>query len=95
MIHGGGDTYIKPEMAEAPVRACRQPKEFWLVENAKHNQALHVAGEEYERRVLEFFDRHLGRTQEETEEAGRPAAGLAAPHVLSREESAEHANTES
>lgn len=95
MIHGGGDTYIKPSMAEALYARAAGPKEFWLVEGAKHNGALAVDGAAYERRVLEFFDRHLGRTQEETEEAGRPAAGLAAPHVLSREESAEHANTES
>ena len=26
---------------------------------AKHNQALHVAGDEYRRRVLEFFEQHL------------------------------------
>ena len=55
MIHGGGDTYIKPEMAQALFDRAGKPKEFWLVEGAKHNQALHVAGDEYQRRVLEFF----------------------------------------
>ena len=59
MIHGGGDTYIKPEMAQALFDCAGEPKEFWLVEGAKHNQALHVAGDEYRRRVLEFFERHL------------------------------------
>lgn len=59
MIHGGADTYIKPEMARALfARAC-PPKEFWLVEGAKHNQALQVAGEAYRQRVLEFFNTHL------------------------------------
>ena len=60
MIHGGGDTYIKPEMARALFERVRGPKEFWLVEGAKHNQALQVAGDEYRRRVLAFFDRSLG-----------------------------------
>jgi fermentation-respiration switch protein FrsA (DUF1100 family) len=60
MIHGGGDTYIKPEMAQALFERAREPKEFWLVEGAKHNQALHVAGEDYRRRVLVFFQTHLG-----------------------------------
>lgn len=59
MIHGGGDTYIKPDMARALFDAAREPKEFWLVEKAKHNQAFHLANAEYKRRVLEFFNAHL------------------------------------
>jgi alpha-beta hydrolase superfamily lysophospholipase len=59
MIHGDGDTYIRSEMAQALYETAREPREFWLVEGAKHNQALHVAGPEYRRRVLEFFERHL------------------------------------
>ncbi len=59
MIHGEADTYIKPEMAQALFECAREPKEFWLVEGAKHNQNLAVAGEEYERRVRAFFDAHL------------------------------------
>ena len=45
MIHGGGDTYIKPEMALALFSKARSPKDYWLVEGAKHNQALAVAGD--------------------------------------------------
>jgi fermentation-respiration switch protein FrsA (DUF1100 family) len=59
MIHGGADTYIKPEMARALYELAPGPKEFWLVEGAKHNQALQLAPEEYHQRVLAFFNRHL------------------------------------
>src|SRR5262249_55000204 len=59
MIHGGGDTYIKPEMARALFELAGAPREFWLVEGAKHNQALHVANGDYQRRVREFFEAHL------------------------------------
>lgn len=59
MIHGERDTYIRAEMARALFDCARQPKEFWLVPAAKHNQALQAAGDEYRRRVLEFFERHL------------------------------------
>lgn len=59
MIHGGGDTYIKPEMARALYERARTPKDFWLVDGAKHNQALQVAGDAYRLRVLEFFGKHL------------------------------------
>ncbi|HEV3313114.1 MAG TPA: alpha/beta hydrolase [Chloroflexota bacterium] len=59
MIHGGGDTYIKPGMAQQLFARARQPKELWLVEKAKHNQALQVAGDQYRQRVLAFFETHL------------------------------------
>jgi len=59
MIHGGQDTYIKPDMARELFERAGEPREFWLVEKAKHNQAMHVAGAEYHQRVLQFFERHL------------------------------------
>ena len=59
MIHGGADTYIKPEMAEALFGLASEPKELWIVEDAKHNQAFHVANSAYKERVLGFFDKHL------------------------------------
>jgi pimeloyl-ACP methyl ester carboxylesterase len=68
MIHGGGVTYIKPDMARSLFARARQPKQYWLVEGAKHNQALAVAGDVYRRRVREFFERHLAA------EAAREAA---------------------
>jgi len=64
MIHGGGDTYIKPEMARALFARANGSKKLWLVPKAKHNQALAVAGDEYSRMVVEFFDRHLARREE-------------------------------
>ena len=59
MIHGEGDTYIKPEMARSLYERASGQKSLWLVAKAKHNQALHVAGAEYNRTIAEFFDRHL------------------------------------
>lgn len=59
MIHGGADTYIKPEMAQSLFEHAGPPKELWIVENAKHNQAFHLVGDEYKRRVRAFFDQHL------------------------------------
>lgn len=59
MIHGENDTYIKPEMAKALFDRAAGPKEFWLVPKARHNQAIAIAEEEYQRRVVEFFDKNL------------------------------------
>jgi pimeloyl-ACP methyl ester carboxylesterase len=60
-IHGGSDTYIKPELAEQMQQRAREPKELWMVPGAKHNQALHVAGAAYQQRLVEFFNKHLER----------------------------------
>jgi pimeloyl-ACP methyl ester carboxylesterase len=73
MIHGGADTYIKPEMAQALFDLVRSPKELWLVEGAKHNQAFHLANSEYKERVLAFFDKHLAGMAK-TDAAANPAA---------------------
>ena len=59
MIHGEGDTYIKPEMARTLFNRAHGPKDLWIVPKAKHNQALTVAGPEYHARVIAFFDTHL------------------------------------
>ncbi|MBI1832442.1 MAG: alpha/beta fold hydrolase [Planctomycetes bacterium] len=59
MIHGSADNYIKPEMARTLFGLAGDPKELWMVENAKHNQAIHLAGEEYKKKVLAFFEQHL------------------------------------
>ncbi|VTR96606.1 alpha/beta hydrolase [Tuwongella immobilis] len=61
MIHGEQDSYIKPQMAREVFDYAAPPCEFWLVEKAKHNQALHVAGDAYRSRVLAFFDQYLAQ----------------------------------
>jgi pimeloyl-ACP methyl ester carboxylesterase len=59
MVHGGADSYIKPEIAEKLYKAARADKELWFVPKAKHNQAHNVAGDEYHRRLGAFFAKHL------------------------------------
>jgi dipeptidyl aminopeptidase/acylaminoacyl peptidase len=39
--------------------AAREPKELMVVDGAAHSEARSVAGTAYERRVLEFLERHL------------------------------------
>jgi len=78
MIHGGADTYIKPEIAQALFARARQPKEFWLVEGAKHNQALQVAGDAYRQRVLTFFQAHLANASGDRVRPPHGAFGLPA-----------------
>jgi pimeloyl-ACP methyl ester carboxylesterase len=63
MVHGKADGYIRPEIAldlhhAAPKSLCR----LWMVENAKHNQAIDVAEDEYKVNTSEFFLEHLQTT---------------------------------
>ncbi|MBA2646800.1 MAG: hypothetical protein H0U81_08390 [Pyrinomonadaceae bacterium] len=39
--------------------AAREPKEFWAVKGARHVDLHKLAKEEYEQRILSFFEKHL------------------------------------
>lgn len=77
MIHGGADTYIKPDMAHALFAKANEPKEFWLVEKAKHNQSQHVANGAYQQRILAFFDMHLGKSAQQSAISNQPEPAVA------------------
>ncbi|MCU0703116.1 MAG: lysophospholipase [Fimbriiglobus sp.] len=71
MIHGQADTYIKPAMAEALYEKCGSPdKSLWLVPKAKHNQGPQVAATEYFEKLSAFFDAHLARLPDPSDEFG-------------------------
>lgn len=38
---------------------ARDPKELWVVDNARHGRCEEVAGKDYHRKLEDFFDRHL------------------------------------
>ena len=59
LIHGTSDFLIKPTDSKMLHAAARDPKQLWLVERARHTKAYRVAGEEYERKVTEFFRQAL------------------------------------
>jgi uncharacterized protein len=55
--HGQGGTEEKPNRGF--YAAAGEPKEIWEVPGAPHVGGITTAPEEYERRVMAFFDRHL------------------------------------
>lgn len=59
IIHGTADNLIKHTYSETLFQNTDEPKELWLIEGAKHNNIAEVGGEEYTRRITEFFDRNL------------------------------------
>ena len=60
VIAGKGDELIPEENGHRLYRAAREPKELWIIPVSGHGGTIAAAGAEYERRVGEFFDRHLG-----------------------------------
>ncbi len=58
-IHGKKDTLIKWEHSEILYRHANEPKELYLIENARHNDTWVVGGKEYERKLIEFFAKAL------------------------------------
>jgi len=56
-----GEHEIARANGRAQFDAAGEPKRLWVVPGGDHGDNYHIAIEEYERRVLEFFDQALGR----------------------------------
>lgn len=60
MIHGKADSYIRPEIAlDLHQAAPAKLRRLWMVEGAKHNQAVDVAEDEYRLITANFLSAHL------------------------------------
>lgn len=60
ILHGTADSLIKYRYSEMVFANANDPKELWLIPGAQHNDMAEIGGEEYQRRVLGFFERYLG-----------------------------------
>lgn len=60
IIHGTDDDTIPAEQGLRLYEAAGEPKELWMVDGMGHESALGVFPDEYERRVIGFFDKSLG-----------------------------------
>jgi len=58
-IAGANDDYTKIDESRAIVAAAAEPKELWVINGAKHEDLLQFAGQDYQKRILQFFDRYL------------------------------------
>jgi alpha-beta hydrolase superfamily lysophospholipase len=73
-IHGKKDSYIRSDQAELLYRAAAEPKYLWIVPNAKHNQSVTTAPDQYAARTTAFFGKYLAdETVSEAELTGEAA----------------------
>jgi fermentation-respiration switch protein FrsA (DUF1100 family) len=57
VVSGDADPHTTADDSRAMFRAANEPKEFWLVPGAAHEDLHAVAGAEYEERILVFLRR--------------------------------------
>ena len=57
VLHGDRDEVIAFGLGRALFEAAREPKWFWTVRGARHNDLIEVAGAEYNQRLREFYSR--------------------------------------
>ena len=58
-IHGGQDDLINVHNSERLYEAAGEPKEFYLIPDAAHGDYLDIEPEEFERRLVAFFEMNL------------------------------------
>jgi fermentation-respiration switch protein FrsA (DUF1100 family) len=59
IIHCMGDRVVPPVNSERNFKAAGEPKSIWRIPTGGHIAGHTVARQEYERRVIEFFDQSL------------------------------------
>lgn len=59
LIHGTADDQTTPDNAELLYAAAPAPRTLWMVPGAGHAKAHLVAGPEYEKRVMDFWEKTL------------------------------------
>lgn len=59
LIHGEEDIMIPPHHSRSLFQNANEPKDFWLVQGAKHSKIWNIQREEYKKRLKEFIDKYL------------------------------------
>ena len=59
LISGKRDSYVTPNVSEKLAAMLARTDDVWVVPKAKHNKARTVQTAEYDRRILEHFERTL------------------------------------
>lgn len=66
LIHGMNDQSISPEHSKILARAAPDHVQLWLVPNAGHTMAWAASHQEFEARVLTWFEQHQNSPEDHT-----------------------------
>jgi len=67
LVSGARDSYVTPEVTRHLAKCLNAEGHAWTVERAKHNRSRDVATREYDRRIVDHFQRTLCPSAELTE----------------------------
>ncbi|HUF48960.1 MAG TPA: alpha/beta hydrolase [Vicinamibacterales bacterium] len=59
LLQGGRDEFIRPDSGQLLYDAAGEPKQLWFDPEVGHARFVHDRPEEFEERVVGFFDRYL------------------------------------
>jgi dipeptidyl aminopeptidase/acylaminoacyl peptidase len=59
LLQGGADVVVSPDSGARLFEAAKEPKELWFEPELGHAQFLEKRPQEFERRLIAFFDRFL------------------------------------
>ncbi len=60
LIHGTRDSFVPLETVCTLRKRMRRRPRLWVISQARHNETVHEAGEDYARRVARFLTVHMG-----------------------------------
>lgn len=61
-IHGTADRIVPSKMSEILFAKAKEPKSLWIIDGGDHIGGRRKEGDNYEKRVADFFDAALGLT---------------------------------
>jgi fermentation-respiration switch protein FrsA (DUF1100 family) len=61
VISGAEDRHTTANETREMFEVTREPKELWLVDRAAHEDLYRLSPDEYESRVISFFNQHMGK----------------------------------
>lgn len=70
ILSGTDDPHTTSEDTAAMFAAATEPKQLWMVDGALHEDLYDFTPDEYEPRLLEFFDQHLRRQRTAADTTG-------------------------
>ncbi|MBI4377684.1 MAG: alpha/beta hydrolase, partial [Nitrospinae bacterium] len=59
IIGGEGDEQMPASDAEELFKRAGEPKFLWIIKGASHGGTISSAGREYEKRIIEFYDKYI------------------------------------
>jgi len=83
VIAGDADRHTTLAQSQALFTAAGEPKQVWIVPGAQHVDLAHYASDEYENRVLDFFEKTIRAPADQTTARSMPSTATSTMKSIS------------